>query len=221
MRFIRPPKRFVKTLRAPTHPHLILILVLVLALVLLGSAGAAPNEHEEIQALYRRGLAGNAAAVEECIVKLERVLTTEPANQLARVYLGSSYTLRSRDLGFGPRKLATLKRGLAIMDEAVAAAPRDPQVRLARALTTDALPKIFGRASESRKDFEMLASLAEAEPQKFDEGELQTVFYYAGRAAEAQSDHVKTATLWKKALQHPGNPELAGKIHAALKQLPR
>ena len=71
-------------------------------------------EREEIRALYKRGLAGDKYAVEQCIVKLEKAVATEPDNQIARVYLGSAYTLRSRDLWFGPRKLEALKRGLAL-----------------------------------------------------------------------------------------------------------
>src|SRR3954447_7048284 len=127
---------------------------------------AAPNEQKEIQELYARGLQGDKAAVEQCIEKLETVSQREPSNQLARVYLGSAYTLRSRDLGFGPKKLSTLKQGLAVMDEAVANAPDDPKVRLARALTTSALPSFFGRAGSSRKDFLLLAEMAARLPQK-------------------------------------------------------
>ena len=151
------------------------LLVLCLAALGYGLASAAPNEQKEIQDLYRRGLAGEKGAVEECIGKLEAVLRTEPGNQRARVYLGSAYTLRSRDLGFGPKKLQELKRGLAVMDEAVAAAPDDPKVRLARALTTSALPAIFGRRASTRQDFERLAEVARTSPEKFDPGDLETV----------------------------------------------
>lgn len=148
---------------------------LVLFALLIAQATAAPNEQKEIQELYRRGLQGDKAAVEQCIARLETVLAREPQNQLARVYLGSSYTLRSRDLGFGPKKLSTLNRGLALMDEAVAAAPEEPKVRLARALTTSALPAIFGRKGESKRDFQLLAEMANKQPHKFDPADLQLV----------------------------------------------
>src|SRR4051794_4498675 len=145
-------------------------------------AVAAPNEQKEIQELYARALQGDKAAVEQCIEKLEAVSQREPSNQLARVYLGSAYTLRSRDLGFGPKKLSTLKRGLAVMDEAVAAAPNEPKVRLARALTTSALPAIFGRREESRNDFAVLAKEAERAPERFDRGELAAIREHASSA---------------------------------------
>ncbi|MDQ2918757.1 MAG: hypothetical protein M3R10_02625 [Verrucomicrobiota bacterium] len=155
--------------------HAILIgLLLFSALVF-----AAPNEQKEIQELYRRALAGDKDAVNQCIEKLESALATDSRNQLARVYLGSSYTLRSRDLGFGPSKLRTLRQGITLMDQAVAAAPDDPKVRLARALTDSALPAIFGRGSSSKRDFQLLAQIAKKNPERFDAADLQTVRAHA------------------------------------------
>ena len=179
---------------------------------------AAPPEQKEIMELYRRGLAGDAKAVEECIAKLEAVLKTQPTNQLARVYLGSALTLRSRDLGFGPKKLQTLKQGVAVMDEAVAAAPNEPKVRLARALTTSALPSILGHAASARGDFLLLAEAAERNASAFEEGELQLVFYHGGEAAKKKGDTQKAIRFWKEALQHRSDPKITEKIEAALAQ---
>jgi len=149
---------------------------ILLAIALLGGTLAAtPNEQKEIQDLYRRGLAGDKEAVNQCITGLERVLQSEQNNQLARVYLGSAYTLRSRDLAFGPKKLHALRQGLALMDQAVGAAPDEPKVRLARALTTSALPAIFGRGSQSRKDFEQLGQWARRAPARFEAGDLRII----------------------------------------------
>ncbi len=139
------------------------------------SLNAAPNEQKEIQALYRRAVAGDKEAVNQCIEKLETVLTTDPKNQLARVYLGSSYTLRSRDLGFGPTKLRILRQGLAIMDEAVAGAPNEYKIRLVRALTTSSLPAFLGQRTNSKKDFESLAQMAKKSPDRFESEDLQII----------------------------------------------
>ena len=148
---------------------------LLIATAVALQVSAAPNEEQQIQELYRRGLKGDKVAVNDCIEKLEATLQRRPSNQLARVYLGSAYTLRSRDLGFGPKKLQTLRQGLAVMDEAVDAAPNEPKVRLARALTTSALPGIFGRKAQSKEDFQILADLAAKHPQKFEPADLQIV----------------------------------------------
>ncbi|MFN2507516.1 MAG: hypothetical protein ABR589_01950 [Chthoniobacterales bacterium] len=174
------------------------------------------TEEKEIQELYRRGLAGDKQAVEQCIARLEQVLQSQPKNQLARVYLGSAYTLRSRDLGFGPKKLQALKHGLAVMDQAVTAAPDEPKVRLARALTTSALPGIFGRRRQSRQDFEFLAQLADRAPDRFQRGDLQLVYYHAGLAAKAAGDRARAAMLWREGLKHPSDSDLTAKLNAEL-----
>ncbi len=182
------------------------------------SLWAAPNEQKEIQELYRRGLTGDKEAVEQCIARLEEVLAQQPGNQLARVYLGSAYTLRSRDLGFGPKKLQALRQGLAMMDEAVTTAPEDQKVRLARALTTSALPAILGRAASSRKDFAVLAEQATRAPGTLGAGELQVVFYHAGLAAKATGDKARAIALWKEALTHPKDAKLSEKINVEIAQ---
>jgi hypothetical protein len=91
--------------------------------------------------------------------------------------------LRSRDLGFGPKKLQALKQGLVLMDAAVGAAPNDPKVRLARALTTSALPGIFGRRTQSGQDFELLAKEAERAPERFEQADLTVIREHASSSS--------------------------------------
>ena len=186
------------------------------ALCAAAVANAAPPDRREIDELYRRGLMGDKEAVEQCIAKLEEGLRVEPKNELARVYLGSAYTLRSRDLGFGPKKLQTLRQGLRVMDEAVANAPDDPQVRLGRALTTQALPGLFGRADESRNDFLQLADMAKNTPAKFSASDLQIVYYNAGLAAKTNGNTSRAQELWREGLRHGSDAALREKTEAEL-----
>lgn len=193
-------------------------ILICVSLILLGSdaSGTGAADEKRINELYRRGLAGDKKAVEQCITQLEEVLKSQPENQYARVYLGSAYTLRSRDMGFGPKKLQVLKEGVAVMDEAVAAAPSDPKIRLARALTTSALPGILGHGAASRKDFADLADLADQAPEKFEKADLQIVYYQAGVAAEKSGEKDQAIAYWRKALRHPADPVLAAKLNEAL-----
>ncbi|MFN2476769.1 MAG: hypothetical protein ABR526_10580 [Chthoniobacterales bacterium] len=194
----------------------IVALFLVSAVTVRGST--AEQQHA-ISVLYRRGLGGDNAAVIECIDKLEAELKADPANQIARVYLGSAYTLQSRDLGYGPKKLQTLNHGVALMDEAVASRPDDTKVRLARALTTQALPFFTGGAASSRKDFELLATAAERAPHKFEEGDLQIIFYNAGVAAKGSGQRERARALFQQAAKHRVDATLAPKVEAALADL--
>lgn len=186
------------------------------ALLLSATAFGISTEEESIHQLYQRGLAGDKHAVDECIAKLERALKTQPDNQLGRVYLGSTYTLRSRDLGFGLGKWKALQHGVALMDEAVAAAPNDVHVRLLRALTTQALPAILGRRKSAQDDFETLVSLVASDPDKLNAADQQTLYYNAGLLAKQSGNAVRAAELWKNAAQHPVDPALAQKVNAAL-----
>lgn len=194
------------------------IVALLLAAVST-SHGSTVEQQREITALYQRGLSGDKAAVVECIDKLEAELKADAGNQLARVYLGSAYTLESRDLGYGLKKLQTLNHGVALMDAAVAAAPDDPKVRLARALTTQALPFFTGGAASSQRDFERLAALAERAAQKFEEGDLQIIFYNAALAAKANGKRDRARVLLHQAAAHRADPVLATKVDAALADL--
>lgn len=192
--------------------------LIALFIIAFLSVAAAPHQ-KEIAELYRRGLAGEKDAVEKCIAKLEDALKAQPQNQTARVYLGSAYTLRSRDLDFGLKKLEALRHGLALMDEAVAAAPNDPKVRLARALTTSELPAIFGRSSSTRKDFELLADVALRAPEKFDTGDRQIIFYQAAISARSAGDKTRASLLLRAAAQSPDDPKLSQKISDELARM--
>ena len=190
-----------------------------LGLLLLSSvcalAAVAP-EAGEIALAYKRAVAGDQQAVTKCIQLLELAVQHEPENKIARVYLGSAYTLRSRDLGYGPGKLATLKQGLAMMDAAVSAAPDNPRVRLVRALTTDSLPFFLGRKQSTAADFEKLVAEARTHPEQFTEGDLQTIYFSAGNAARARGEHRQAVDLWKEAAAHPADRGLSARIRAAL-----
>lgn len=190
-------------------------------LCVAAAAVAATSAEREIEDLYRRGLMGDKEAVEQCIAKLEEGLRSHPHNELGRVYLGSAYTLRSRDLGFGPKKLQTLRQGLRVMDEAVANAPNDPKVRLGRALTTSALPAIFGRSTESRNDFLKLAEWAKTKPEAFEPGDLLIVYYHAGLAAKTNGDRTRAESLWREGLRHGTDAGIKGKIEAQLARAQR
>ena len=192
-----------------------------LVLCIAAAALAGTPAEREIEELYRKGLMGDKEAVEQCIAKLEEGLRSQPKNELARVYLGSAYTLRSRDLGFGPKKLQVLRQGLRVMDEAVANAPDEPKVRLGRALTTSALPGIFGRSAESRNDFLQLAATAKKAPGMFEPSDLPIVYYNAGLASKANGNDAQAIQLWREGLRHGTDSALKQKIEAELARTQR
>jgi tetratricopeptide (TPR) repeat protein len=191
---------------------------LLAAALLLGAivpAAAVPNE-AEIAKLYARGLAGDPRAVVACITALEQVLAQRPDDQLARVYLGSAETLRSRDLPFGLAKWTTLRRGIAEMDAAAAAAPNDARVRLLRAVTNEAFPKALGRSGIAREALETLVTAVEKDPAKLKPQDRQLLYLNAGEAAQKAGDNARAQELWKRGFELGADPRLTAELRTAL-----
>lgn len=195
---------------------------LLLALATLVCPGAvapaAPNE-PAISALYARGLAGDRQAVIDCIAALEKVLERTPNDQVARVYLGSACTLRSRDLSIGPGKLTALRKGIALMDEAAAAVPENAGVQLTRAVTNQALPGFLGRRKIARQQLDELVAMVARDPAKLTPPDRQLLYLNAGAAAKNAGEAARARELWQKGLALKASPQLTQEIAASLAQL--
>ena len=189
----------------------------LLALI-LGASSASGAEQERIADLYARGLAGNEKAVIDCIAALEARLTTQPDDQLARVYLGSAWTLRSRDLSISPGKLSAFRKGIALMDEAAAAAPNDAKVLLLRAVTEEALPVFLGRRKAAREQLNELVALLEKDPLKLSPADQQLLYLNAGEAAQRAGEKARARALWERGLAIAADAKLKAEIRTALEE---
>ena len=195
------------------------LLALFLCSAATAGAGGADLPHDKPAAgLYARGLAGDKQAVLDCIAALGQILTTVPDNQLARVYLGSAYTLRSRDLGFGKAKLDALRKGIALMDAAAAAAPGDANVQLTRAVTNQALPIFLGRRGVARQQLNDLVAQLEKEPGKLTSVDQQLLYLNAGEAARQAGYQARATELWRHGLTINADAKLTAEIRAAMAQ---
>ena len=189
--------------------------------LLLGAAGAAPPNEKAIAELYARGLAGDAEAVRDCVAALEETLAARPADQLARVYLGSAETLRSRDLPFGLAKWKALRHGIALMEEAAAAAPENARVQLLRGVTYEAFPAVLGKAALARAALEELVREVERDPEKLGRPDRQLLYLNAGEAAKKAGDDARARALWQRGAALAADPRLTAEIHSHLKELPQ
>jgi tetratricopeptide (TPR) repeat protein len=196
-----------------------LLALCIIAAAWVGPLHGAPPGDPAVAALYARGLAGNAQAVIDCIAALEKRLAEMPNDQLARVYLGSAFTLRSRDLGLGKAKLDTLRKGLALMDEAVAAAPGNADVALTRAVTNEALPIFLGRRKVARAQLNELLALVEKDPAKLRPADRQLLYLNAGEAARHTGDKERARDLWQRGLTIRADAKLNAELREALARL--
>ena len=192
---------------------------------LLGAAIVAPDvvlyatpADSAIADLYGRGLRGDEQAVVDCISALEAKLAIQPADQLARVYLGSAWTLRSRDLPIGPGKLSALRRGISLMDEATAAAPNNADVLLLRAVTNEALPAFLGQRRAARAQLDELLARLEKGSAKLKPADQQLLYLNAGEAAKRAGDKERARELWRRGAALKADAKLTQEITAALTQ---
>jgi hypothetical protein len=192
---------------------------------LLGAALVAPSAlphstpaDSAIADLYRRGLRGDEQAVVDCISALEAKLAIQPNDQLARVYLGSAWTLRSRDLPIGPSKLSALRRGVTLMDEAAAAAPNNADVLLLRAVTNEALPVFLGQRKVARAQLDELLARLEKGSAKLKPADQQLLYLNAGEAAQRAGDKKRARALWQRGAALKADAKLTQEITAALTQ---
>ncbi|HEX5175565.1 MAG TPA: hypothetical protein VFV83_00975 [Chthoniobacteraceae bacterium] len=187
-----------------------------IALVATGALLHAVSTDPAIADLYARGLRGNEQAVVDCISALEVKLAVQPHDQLARVYLGSAWTLRSRDLPIGPGKFSALRKGIALMDEAAAAAPDDGDVLLLRAVTNEALPAFLGRRKVARAQLEELLARLEKGAVNLKPADQQLLYLNAGEAAKRAGDKERARELWRRGAALEADTKLTEEITAAL-----
>jgi hypothetical protein len=174
---------------------------------------------KQIQARQEKAVKGDAQETKALTTDLEKWTKEQPDNHLLQAYLGSVYTLDSRDAWPGPGKLTFLRNGGALMDAAVAAAPDNPAVRLVRAIDYFELPAIFGKRQTARLDFELLVKQIEGverTPYTLDVATRQAIYYYAGKSYDQLSDDVEAKAVWGRGLKLDPASELAGKIRVEL-----
>ena len=194
------------------------VAVLGTTLVGLGSLLHATPTDSAIAELFARALQGDERAVVNCISALEAKLAIQPGNQLARVYLGSTWTLRSRDLPIGLGKLSALRRGITLMDEAAAAAPNNADVLLLRAVTNEALPAFLGQRKVAHAQLDELVARLEKGSAKLKPADQQLLYLNAGDAAKRAGKKERARDLWQRGAALKADAKLTQEIAAALAQ---
>jgi hypothetical protein len=160
---------------------------------------------KQVQARHEKAVNGDTKETKALTTDLEKWTKEQPDNHLLQAYLGSVYTLDSRDAWPGPGKLTYLKNGGKELDAAVAAAPDNPAVRFVRAIDYYELPWFFGKRQTARDDFAMLLKQVDGEtktPYVLNVETQQAIYYYAGLSFKqmSQPDDAKKAWLRGQAL---------------------
>ncbi len=142
---------------------------------------------------------GDTKETKALTTDLEKWTKEQPNNHLLQAYLGSVYTLDSRDAWPGPGKLTYLRNGGKELDAAVAAAPDNPAIRFIRAIDYYELPTLFGKRQTSRDDFKILLKQIDGNhahalrPQRRNPA---GICYYAGLSAMQMSQPADAKNAW-------------------------
>ena len=133
----------------------------------------------------------DAKLIDGYIAKFQARFDADPTDQLAKVYLGSAYTLRSAASGWGPKKLEYLKKGGRLMDEAAGSAWHNPRVRFLRGANGYKVPKRFKRRPVAVEDFSYLLPIAIKGGHGLSVRERQAMLYYAWRTFDEEGHKEK------------------------------
>ena len=177
---------------------------------------------QQIQARQEKAVNGDTKETKALTADLEKWTREQPTNYLLMAYLGSVYTLDSRDAWPGPGKLTYLRNGGKLMDAAVAAAPDNPAVRFVRAIDYYELPFFFGKGETARDDFQILLKQIDGElktPYTLNVETQQAIFYYAGLSFKHLSQMPQAKNAWLRGVQLDPNSALAAKIKIELAKL--
>ncbi len=147
----------------------------------------------QVVVLYQHCIAGDKQALAEADDSLERLREEYPGRPLADAYHGSIMIFKAREIRNLLLKLRYARKGLKLLDGAVAAAPQDLTIRLLRGKAAYHLPeRPFRRTTTAIEDYNMLLQhedelkirvSPEGVPQLIDE--LGDAYFRIGRKPDA------------------------------------
>jgi hypothetical protein len=177
---------------------------------------------KQVQARQEKAVNGDTQETKALTADLEKWVDEQPTNYLLQAYLGSVYTLDSRDAWPGPGKLTFLRKGGQWLDAAVASAPDNPAVRFVRAIDYFELPAIFGKRQTARDDFQILLKQVDGEtktPYALNVETQQAIYYYAGKSFYQLAEYPQAKDAWTRGIKLAPGSNLSGKMAAELLQI--
>jgi hypothetical protein len=177
---------------------------------------------KQVEERHRKAVAGDTEETKKLTADLEKWTREQPQNHLLQAYLGSAYTLCSRDAWPGPGKLTYLRNGGQLLDAAVAADPANPAVRFVRAIDYFELPAIFGKRQVARDDFVILVRQVDGEeksPYTLNTETAQAIYYYAGLSLKQQWQSPQAKVVWERGLKLAPTSTLGLKMQAEVARL--
>jgi hypothetical protein len=196
----------------------------LLALLMLHASAQdrfADPQIREIQRRHDLAALGDKQQTNLLATDLETLVKTHPEDKLLLAYLGSVYTLKSRDAFPGPGKLHYLKEGLKTLDTAVEAEPEAIPPRFIRAVNNYSLPGFCMRRDTARSDFKKLLGQIEQPgmEKKLNAETRQAIYYFAGLSYKQTREPDQARDAWERGWNLAPTSALAILIKTQLSKL--
>ena len=133
-------------------------------------------------------------------VYFKRLLVIAPDHARARVLYGSVLTMKARDALWPTTQLNYVKAGNREMDAAVKLAPKDEEIRFARAVNNFHMPDIMDRKEIVQEDLAWLWQQAQLADTKLKTDQKQTIALYYGRTLQKKNKLDEALPVWRAGL---------------------
>lgn len=175
----------------------------------------------EIHNRHQKAVDGDKAETKALLDDLEKLTQQRPYDSLLLAYLGSTYTLLSRDTFPGPKKLEHLKKGGKYLDDAVDRDPKNSATRFIRAVNYYQLPTLFNKRGTAREDFQILVKEIEdpGHTQQLSPETQQAIYYYAGLSYLHLKHSEEAISAWKNGIKINETSDLAQKMKKELSRV--
>jgi len=149
---------------------------------------------------------------------LKRLLVIDPNHAMARVMYGSVLTMKARDALWPIDQLKYVKAGNREMDAAVKLAPKDEQVRFARAVNNFHMPAIMDRGEIVQEDLAWLWHQSQLADTKLEVGQKQTIALYYGQTLQKKKKLDEALRIWRAGLALAPKSQDAAPLKEQLKK---
>jgi len=167
---------------------------------------------------HDEGANNNAKAVILAEGYFKRLLAIDTNHAMARVLYGSVLTMKARDALWPTTRLSYVKAGNREMDAAVEIAPKDAQVRFARAVNNFHMPDIMGREGVVREDLAWLWQQAQMADTTLNVEQKQKIALYHGQTLQKKNQLGEARQVWQAGLDSAPKSEEAALLRKQLKK---
>ena len=148
----------------------------------------------------------------------KRLPAIDPNHAMARVLYGSVLTMKARDELWPLTQLNYVKAGNREMDAAVKLAPKDAQVRFARAVNNFHMPDIMDREGIVQEDLAWLWQQAQLADTSLKVGQKQTIALYYGQTLQKKNKLDEALQIWRAGLALAPKSQDAARLQEQLKK---